>query len=174
MKKRIWQYFFIFLLIVIIIIALILFSVNRNIVVVSGNSSLRPIPVGENIYQDAHCGMVLPSSEFAAEVISLSGKTWFFHDPGGVPLWVDNMGKGFENKIMIWFFTMDSKKWKKFDEVWFSINDKTPMGYGFAVYEKKKSSYIRYSEMKLRMLRGENMNDPKVRKMVNRLINGNN
>ncbi len=40
------------------------------------------------------------------------------------------------------------------------------MHYGFGVHEDKKKGYIDFKEMRLRMLRGENMTNPKIRKKI--------
>jgi len=172
MKKKIWKYIKTILIFLIIIIFIIVFG-NKKKVLVLNNTGLQPIPVKKNLYQDAHCGMPLISSKFAAEVISEDGKTWFFHDPGSVPLWLNNIEKKLKKKISIWFFTIDTKTWKKANKVWFSINDSTPMDYGFAAYEKKQDSFITYREMELRMLRGENKKNPKIRKMLEKKNHGN-
>lgn len=37
------------------------------------------------------------------------------------------------------------------------------MHYGFGAYEQPKEGLIDFNEMRTRMLRGENMNNPKIR-----------
>ncbi len=44
--------------------------------------------------------------------------------------------------------------------------NETPMHYGFGAYENLKEGMIDFNEMRLRMLRGENMSDPKIRKKL--------
>jgi copper chaperone NosL len=163
-------------LILFLIVAGVLISfvakVERAIVIVRDNQKRVPIPVENNKYLDSQCGMLLETEEYAAEVISKEGITWFFHDPGGVPLWIKDRGEDFKKEADIWFMTLDTKKWKRSGEVWFSITDNTPMEYGFGAYEHKKKGYIPYKEMELRMLRGENMTDPRVKKALLEKANG--
>jgi hypothetical protein len=40
------------------------------------------------------------------------------------------------------------------------------MHYGFSAYEKKKENLISFDEMQIRMLRGEHMANPKIRKHI--------
>ncbi len=141
-------------------------KVERAVVIVKDNKKRVPIPVGKNKYLDSQCGMLLEDENFAAEVISREGITWFFHDPGGVPLWIKDREEAFKKDADIWFMTLDTKKWKRSGEVWFSLTDITPMEYGFGAYEHKKEGYIPYREMEIRMLRGENMTDPRVKKAL--------
>jgi nitrous oxide reductase accessory protein NosL len=63
-------------------------------------------------------------------------------------------------------YASDTKKWINAQKAFYSINDKTPMNYGFGAYEKAIENSINYSEMKLKMLRGENMTNPKIRKKI--------
>jgi hypothetical protein len=115
-------------------------------------------------YQDAHCGMILDGLLYAGEVVAPSGKTWFFHDQGGIPLWLEK--RSFKEQAVIWVYTTDTHRWIKAQKAWFSLTDETPMHYGFAAYEQKREGFISYSEMALRMLRGENMTDPQVRQRL--------
>ena len=143
---------------------------STAIVVVEGNHSMQPLPIHNGEYQDAHCGMVLVNKQYAGQVIAPNGKTWFFHDQGGIPLWLEN--RSFKNSAKIWVFTKDSQKWIEVRKAWFSLTDDTPMHYGFAAYERKKKYYIDYDQMRLKMLRGENMLDPQVKKRLLGLKNG--
>lgn len=162
------------LLVVTGVLILFVMKVERAVVIVRNNQKRVPIPVGENKYLDSQCGMLLETEKFAAEVISKEGITWFFHDPGGVPLWIKDRGEDFKKDVNIWFLTLDTKKWLKSDEVWFSLTDITPMEYGFGAYENKKKGYISYKRMELRMLRGENMTNPRVKKALLEKENGDN
>jgi hypothetical protein len=40
------------------------------------------------------------------------------------------------------------------------------MGYGFGAYEFKQDGFIDFKTMKLKMLRGETMNNPAIRKKL--------
>ena len=124
-----------------------------------------PLKVKDNTVQDPQCHMFIVGQDYTVQVITHDNKTHFFDDPGCAILWYE------ENKInldsiVMWFYTVDTKKWKKLKDVYFSISDPTPMHYGFGAYEHKKDGFIDFKEMRIRMLRGENMTNPKIRKKI--------
>ena len=145
-----------------LIIALFLFGCENNTLVRSGNLEQKPLKFDFKTTRDADCGMVVAGLKFSAQVIAEDGRTWFFHDPGGVAKFLD--GKDFAEKSVLWFYTMDSERWLRSEDVFFSTYDETPMGYGFAAYEFKQDGLITYEEMVLKMLRGENMTNPALKK----------
>ena len=49
---------------------------------------------------------------------------------------------------------------------YFIINDKTPMNYGFGAYENEVNDSIKADEVELKILRGEHMANPKIRKQI--------
>ena len=119
----------------------------------------------DNEVQCPECHMFLVGKLYTAQAITKDGKTHFFDDPGCLVLWLEER-KIDPKDIIIWFYTTDTKKWKKYDEVFFSVKDKTPMLYGFGAYEKNKKGFISFKEMRVRMLRGENLTNPKIRKRI--------
>ena len=74
--------------------------------------------------------------------------------------------KKFKEEAIIWVKSRDTKKFIDAREAYYSINDITPMGNGFGAYEFKKNNLISFSEMSLKMLRGENMNNPRIKKQL--------
>jgi hypothetical protein len=60
----------------------------------------------------------------------------------------------------------DTKKWIDGRSAFYSLVDKTPMGYGFGAYEKKAPTHVDFDTMRLRMLRGETLNNPHIRKQL--------
>ena len=108
--------------------------------------------------------MFLVQKEFTAEAITPDYKTHFFDDVGCMILWAEE--KAFSSDTIYWIYSQDSKRWIDAKKAYYSINDKTPMEYGFAGYEKNKLGFIDYETMRLRMLRGETMLDPKIRKKI--------
>jgi heme/copper-type cytochrome/quinol oxidase subunit 2 len=125
--------------------------------------ALKIIP---NKIQDPQCRMYLSGDDFAVQIITSDYKTHFFDDPGCAILWM-NGNKINPKNTVIWAYSMDSKKWIDAKKAYFSISDfETPMHYGFGVHEKDKKGYINFNEMRLRMLRGENMTNPKIRKKI--------
>jgi len=129
------------------------------------NTKKVPLIIKDNTVQCPQCNMFLVGKEHTAQVITSDNKTHFFDDPGCVVLWL-NESKIDVKSTTVWFFTQDTKKWKKLKDVTFSISDSTPMHYGFGAYENKKNGFIGFDEMSLKMLRGENMTNPKIRKKI--------
>jgi hypothetical protein len=133
---------------------------SRAYKVVQKKPNSLPIVLGK--YQDSDCGMVVESMEFACEIVTDDGKTRFFHDVGGMANYLKD--KSYKQNAVIWVYTKDTNRWIDGKTAFYSTNEKTPMSYGFGSYEEKKDGYISYDEMFLRVLRGETLQDPKLRK----------
>ena len=70
------------------------------------------------------------------------------------------------NKIDSKVFTIDTKRFVDSKEAYYTIDEKTPMSYGFGAYENQVKNSITFNDMILRMLRGENLTNPKIRKQL--------
>ena len=162
MKKVI---LFIFPLIAIIGIFVFL-KINNQSVLDIDNHEKVALEFKANKVQCPQCNMFLVEKEHTAQAITPDNKTHFFDDPGCLVLWIEDKHKTSEQEIVKWVYALDSKKWINAHTAFYSFNDKTPMNYGFGAYEKMIKDYINYDEMKLRMLRGENMTNPKIRKKI--------
>lgn len=158
--------FLIVLVIVSVIIALFLSLASSKQMVVVKENNLKKLPVEMelNKYQDSDCGMVITDLDYASEVVAPDGKTWFFHDHGGFVNWLKD--KEFKESAVIWVMSRDTKKWIDGRKAYYSLNEKTPMGYGFGAYEKKREGFVDFEQMSLKMLRGETMNNPLIRKQL--------
>jgi len=158
--------FLIILILVMTIVAIFLSlaSSKNMIVVVDDNFDAIPIEMKEGKYQDSDCGMVIDDMRDISQVISPSGKTWFFHDHGGFVKWIED--KEFKHSAKIWVKTRDTKKWLDAKDAYYSLTDKTAMGYGFGAYEKMKKNFVDFDTMRLRMLRGETLNNPSIKKQL--------
>ena len=155
------------ILIIIFVIAGLFLSLGQAqnmIVIKEGNIEKVPLKIELNKYQDSDCGMVIEDLHFASQVIAPSGKTWFFHDHGGFINWLKD--KSFQDEAIIWVMSVDTKKWIDGKKAYYSLTDTTPMGYGFGAYEVQKKSYVDYETMKLKMLRGETLNNPLIKKQL--------
>lgn len=139
-------------------------SAQKMVVVMTGNMDAKPLEIQLGHFQDSDCGMVIDSIEYASQVISKDGKTWFFHDHGGMAKWLSD--KSFKDMAVIWVWAKDSKKWIDGRKAWYSQTDKTPMNYGFGAYEQRGVGNISFDEMTLKMLRGENLTNPYIAKML--------
>lgn len=165
MLKKLLPFLIIGMLISVIVIIFLSLAKNQNMTVIhEGNLDRLPIAMKLNKYQDSDCGMVIDNLIDASEVISPSLKTYFFHDHGGMVNWLST--KEFKDEAVIWVKSRDSKKFIDARVAHYSIDDITPMGNGFGAYELKKNNLISFDEMSLKMLRGENMNNPLIKKQL--------
>lgn len=149
---------------IIIGVFLSLASTQQMVVVKEGNLKQLPLKMQLHKYQDSDCGMVIEDYEYVSQVISPSGKTYFFHDHGGFVNWLKD--KEFKNEAVIWVMSRDSKKYINAKKAYYTLDEITPMGYGFGAYEFQKDGVVDYETMSLKMLRGENMNNPLIKKQL--------
>lgn len=165
MLKKLLPFLIIGMLISVIVIIFLSLAKNQNMTVIhEGNLDRLPISMKLNKYQDSDCGMVIEDLHYASQVVAKDGKTWFFHDHGGIINWLKD--KNFKDDVLIWVMSRDSKKWIDGKKAFYSLDDITPMGYGFGAYEKSSDKYVDFETMKLRMLRGETMNNPFIRQQL--------
>jgi len=106
------------------------------------------------------CNMPIPDSK---EQSSYLDKKTYFDDMGCLVLWTKEQGVEPKEAMV---FTKDTKEYIKATQAFYTINERTPMGYGFTAYKKAQSQSITFDEVKLRMLRGEHMANPKIRKQI--------
>lgn len=157
--------------IIFIVIVFIFLSMSKSqnmTVVYKGNNTQEPIDIIIGKFQDSDCGMVINQIDYASQVISKSGKTWFFHDHGGMVNWLKN--KEFKDTSIIWVKSLDTKKWIDGRTAWYSRDEKTPMLYGFGAYENKIDKLISYDAMFLHMVRGEHLRNPKMQVLINKEV----
>lgn len=157
---------FIILAIIVLIVGLFTsLAKNQNMVTVfEGNIAKEPIPMVLNHYQDADCGMVIDELEYASQVVAPDGKTWFFHDHGGMVKWLES--RGFKDEAVIWVQSRDTQTWIDGRKAFYTRDEETPMLYGFGAYEKHKADTIDFESMRQYTLRGETMVNPRIRKQL--------
>jgi len=154
-------------LVFMVIVAMIVISMakeNQPVTIVKGNIEMKPLDIKLNATNDTHCKMIIKSLDNSAEVVSPDGRTWFFDDVGCMVLWLE--GKSFKDDAKLWVHTVDSKKWIDAKKAFYGVTDHTAMHYGFGARESSSEKSIDFDEMRLRMLRGENLTDPKIRKKL--------
>jgi hypothetical protein len=110
------------------------------------------------------CHMDLKGLRDSAELIR-NGRVEVFDDPGCLVLWMNEHGID-ANRANIWVYTRDTKRWIDARRAHYSLTDATPMGYGFGAYEKPAKERISFEKMRLRVLRGLTLKDPKIRKKL--------
>lgn len=137
---------------------------QRMVVVHEGNTSKQPIPMELNRYQDSDCGMVIDDLSYASQVVGPDGKTWFFHDHGGMAAWLQT--KAFKTDAVIWVMDRKTQSWIDGRSAWYSRNEMTPMEYGFGAYSDSTGGRVGFEAMQRLMLRGETMANPAVRKQI--------
>jgi len=155
------------ILLVMGIIAVIFISMAKDdqpITVLKNNTQKKALPLKVNFTNDAYCKMLITTERNSMQVISPDGKTWFFDDPGCMVLWLEN--KAFKEDAKIWVHTIDTNRWIDAKKAWYGLIDQTQMHYGFGARENKMEGTIDFHEMQLRMLRGEHLGNPKIRKKL--------
>lgn len=155
------------ILLVMSIIAMIFISMAKDtqpVTVLKNNTEMKALPLKVNFTNDSYCKMLITTKRNSVQVVSPDGKTWFFDDPGCMVLWLED--KSFKADVKIWIYTIDTKQWIDAKTAWYGIKDKTEMHYGFGAREQKVEGTIDFDEMQLRMLRGENLANPKIRKKI--------
>ena len=165
MKKNLVSVLTIIVIIAIIVVLFVSMSnVQKMVVVQTGNIDKKHIEIVVGKFQDSDCGMVIDDLTYSSQAISPNGKTWFFHDHGGLVNWLEN--KNFKDDAVIWVRSKDTLKWIDGRKAWYSRTDITPMFYGFGAYENKDAKHITYEQMRIFMLRGETMANPHIKKQL--------
>jgi len=164
MKKLMPLFTILIIVGVIVLLFLSLGKMQHMVVIKEGNLEKIPLEIVLKKYQDSDCGMVIEDLTYASQVVALDGKTWFFHDHGGFVNWLKD--KSFKDDAVIWVMSRDTKEWIDGRKAYYSLNEITPMGYGFGAYKNKQNGFVNFKEMSLKMLRGETMNNPKIKKQL--------
>ena len=89
--------------------------------------------------------------------------THYFDDIGCMILW-SNENNINTSKAKV--FSNDTNKFIDAVIANYTIGENTPMSYGFSAYEKEKKNSINLDIVTMKMLRGEHMANPKIRKQI--------
>ena len=149
---------------IIVALFLSLGKAQKMVVIQEGNLQKVPLKMELNKCQDSFCGMVITDLTYASQVVAPDGKTWFFHDHGDFVEWLKD--KPFAKDAVIWVRSRDTNRWIDAKKAYYSVNEITPMGYGFGAYKTTQKGFVDFNEMSLKMLRGETMNNPKIKKKL--------
>ena len=147
--------------------AVIFISMAKNdqpLTIAKGNTDMKPLDFKLNFTNDSHCKMLIREKQNALEVATPSGKTWFFDDPACMVEWIQD--KPFKESSNIWVYTLDTNQWIDAKKAWYGVTDKTAMHSGFGARENKTEDSIGFAEMSLRVLRGETLANPEIRKKL--------
>ena len=148
------------------VIVLLLFSFGNEEgarYVYKGNTAHVAVNIKSKEYQCSECNMNIELLSYAAQLITKDGSTYFFDDIGCVVLWLKNHNPRIHSLLTQ---TQDTHQWINVHKAWYSRIAPSPMGYGFAAYEKFQDGLISYDEMKLLMLQGKNLHDPFIKKKL--------
>jgi len=163
--KKLIPAFSILVVMAIVVILFVSLSKKENMTTIhKGNINKLPIPIKPGHFHDTQCAMVITDTTYACEVIAPNGNTWFFDDPGCMVKWIED--KPFKDEAILWAYARDTDTWIDAKKAWYSLTDPTPMNYGFGAYENPKEGYIDFRQMTMKMLRGENLTDPRVKKKL--------
>jgi len=164
MKQIVGKILMFVVIIAIIIVMFLAFGSSQGAnYVYKGNSSFSVVPIKPKEYQCSECNMDIEKLTYMAELITKEGDTYFFDDIGCLVLWLKNHTPDTHSMLTQ---TLDTHRWIDVKKAWYSRTAPTPMGYGFAAFEKKKEGFIPYEEMKLLMLQGKNLHDPFIKKKL--------
>jgi len=92
-----------------IVLFLTLAKREGMVTLVKGNIEKKPIDIVPHHYQDSQCGMVIDNLKYASQVIAEDGRSWFFHDHGGMIKWLEE--RPFRKSATIWVRSIDTKRW---------------------------------------------------------------
>lgn len=137
---------------------------KKNVkLIYKGNLTLKAIDIKANEYSCAKCKMDVSVLDYATQAVKKNGDTYFFDDIGCMILWLE---KNREEIAATYVMTLDTHKWIKAEQAYYSRIAPSPMGYGFGAVEASKAGLISYDEMKKYMLKGETLRDPAVKKSL--------
>ena len=126
----------------------------------------KPVPIKLGVTMDPECGMEVEKMVHASQVILKDGRAFVFDDPGCMIKWLHK--NHYDPKdVKLWTYSDDTHRWIDAKKARYTLTDSTPMHYGFGAYEKNTSKKtVSFEEMRLKMLRGENLTNPKIRKKL--------
>lgn len=109
--------------------------------------------------------MKIPSSKLYTSSLHVKERIHHFDDIGCMILFCK------DNQIDLNYmksevFSTDTKIYINSLKAYYKIDENTPMGYGFAAYENEQKGSIKLDEVIVKMLRGEHMANPKIRKQI--------
>lgn len=164
MKKILPLLTIVIIITVIVLVFLSMSNQKQMLVLYEDNHAHQPVDIKLSHFQDTQCGMTITKLEGSVQAIGPDGKTWFFDDTGCLALWYKNIS--FKDEVKIWVYSNDTKEYIDGRTAWYSQTDNTVMGYGFGAYKNKAENRIKFDEMILKMIRGENLTNPLFRKKL--------
>jgi len=109
------------------------------------------------------CHMEVAKSNIHSASLVKNGTIHHFDDIGCMILWSNENNIDTEKAKV---FSQDTSTFIDAASASYKIGEKTPMSYGFSAYENKVADPIDFDEVTMKMLRGEHMANPKIRKQI--------
>ncbi len=144
-----------------IVISLSIFFVGCN----SQEDTTTKVETTKDVRICPQCNMPLPDSNLHTSDIDKDGDKIYFDDVGCMILWAKDEKIDLKD-IKTRIYSNDTKRYIDPFTGFFQINERTPMLYGFSAYEENCEGCINFDEVIIRMLRGEHMANPKIRKQI--------
>ena len=160
MIKKLLTIFLFFIFLVIILFSTS--SFEQSIVVHQHNDSKQAINIKNHLYKDRFCNMTIKNITYSAQAVLPNKDTLFFDDIGCLVLWLES--QSIKDDIILWVYAKDKYKYIDARKAWYSLNEYTPMRYGFGAYKIRKDKFVNFKNMSEKMLSGKTMANPKVRK----------
>ncbi len=152
------------LIAIIVIIVLSIADKQHAKVIFQSNTDAKAINITPREYQCSACKMEIEQLPYAVEIVNAKGKTWFFDDMGCAVEWLEH--QDFNKDAVIWVTTEDTLRWVNARKACYRRDASTPMGFGFAAQEHCNNHTVDYNTIRLKILRGETMKDPLIRKQL--------
>ena len=151
----------------VVVVSIVIYTSYKStkpIQVIHSNYAHIPLPIALEKTNDTISKMLIRKKQNSCELITQSGDTWFFAEPADMVLWQKENRP--TQKIYMWVYTIDTNRWLDAKIAWFSIREKTVLGYGFGAREYKCKDCISYKEMHKRVLHNETLLNPRIRKRL--------
>ncbi len=107
--------------------------------------------------------MELAKSNLHSASLAEGTTVHYFDDIGCLVLWSNKNGLDMQKAQV---FSNDTHKYIDAKSASYSIGEKTPMAYGFSAYEHQQENQIDFDAVTIKILRGEHMANPKIRKQI--------
>lgn len=111
------------------------------------------------------CNMKLADSNKHSATITTGSNIEYFDDIGCMVLWAKDKGLDFKD-VDAKVFSNDTNNYINAFDLHYKTGEDTPMSYGFYAYQNTNEESIDFNEVVVKMLRGEHMANPKIRKQI--------
>lgn len=129
----------------------------------TGNKEQKPLDFKPSEMIDPQCMMFVNEKKNSAQAVMSDGKTYFFDDVGCLVLWSEVQK---EKPVKSFVYTLDTSEYIEAQAAFYSRTEDTPMHHGFGAYKNKNETLIDYKTMREHLLRGEDMTNPAIKRLL--------